>query len=902
MKIFDKNSGFESIIEVDEDDLKDAKLSAVDFAAENVKKRAFVNVLGARLAMKMLFSQKIKANNLYSLYTIQNILEELNISDIYVDGIRIDVRLVFDRNEIFIPKSHFEYDLLPDIYLVLELQKDFSSAQALGFFEPKSLDKQNASKDFYFYEYDKLTAPEEIKEFLDNYVVERNFDITENNQKAEELLLSLIDKEISSDDKHFLFKHLANDVELREKAVEFENFELISKQVAKGDALLNGQVLEIVGAQKLYNEDEPVDELGELGKDEVKKDPPGGDTVAAGAIAGAVAGVIAGAGAAAATSAITASVAGVSEAAALGVTAKDLADAALSAVAAGSGLDILPEIEKEEDLFEIDENAVEVEEKNLENLDSEVSEILEEEPEILEDLEIKEEEPEIEENTPEVAEEIEEEMPEIEEETPREVANLEDEIEEDLDAAQVLPEIEEDDDLGELEELTPLEDLETADGALPIDDEEEPEVEKEDSDDVIDLEDFDFDILNEKTGEQEDSETESDFNAVSFDEIIEQEKGFDAEKIASDVVDESQETLQEEDKSEKEEIKEEYLEEDDEEESGEKFEKGEDTDDFLSQVDDFLNNDFLAGVEFDEEQQKILEENPEMNQEPKSQTAGAFNYADMELQEDDEPDMAKKDNETLQVLFQNGNVNGEQFASEGELDVGENSPLLYSKPTGGKNKKIMIAASLAGVVLISIVAGNAFKPKSNDLNLNTNAPPISASGDNLAQSAPSELTQEEAQDGIQSDFQNNDLDAPAKPVGKAAEAQQPRDMNKAVSDIFLSEPVNTTISKVGWEVPEDLAYNDSFRKYLQMAGRNLKLNLQNNLLLATEMAYSNKVVVDLTIGRGGELRSSNVSVSSGSKQIDNIVLQSVKETLKYLKVPSSEINGDSFAATLIINF
>lgn len=142
---------------------------------------------------------------------------------------------------------------------------------------------------------------------------------------------------------------------------------------------------------------------------------------------------------------------------------------------------------------------------------------------------------------------------------------------------------------------------------------------------------------------------------------------------------------------------------------------------------------------------------------------------------------------------------------------------------------------------------------------------------------------------------------PQQAIGQNSE-QMNTDMGKAVSDAFLSEPVNATISKVAWEVPEDLAYNDSFRKYLQIAGKNLKLNLQNDLLLTNEMAYSSKIIVDLVIDRNGGLQSSKITVSSGSAQIDKIVLQSVKETLKYLKFPSSELSGPTANATLIINF
>ncbi len=68
------------------------------------------------------------------------------------------------------------------------------------------------------------------------------------------------------------------------------------------------------------------------------------------------------------------------------------------------------------------------------------------------------------------------------------------------------------------------------------------------------------------------------------------------------------------------------------------------------------------------------------------------------------------------------------------------------------------------------------------------------------------------------------------------------------------------------------------------------------------MAYSTKVVINLTVDRGGSVQSANISVSSGSKQIDNIVLQSVKETLKYLKMPADELGRQSAALTLIINF
>ena len=56
MKILDKKNN--NFITIEKEDLADAKLSAMDFLQDMTKKRAFINVLGARLAIKMFFSKK----------------------------------------------------------------------------------------------------------------------------------------------------------------------------------------------------------------------------------------------------------------------------------------------------------------------------------------------------------------------------------------------------------------------------------------------------------------------------------------------------------------------------------------------------------------------------------------------------------------------------------------------------------------------------------------------------------------------------------------------------------------------------------------------------------------------------------------------------------------------------
>ena len=61
-------------------------------------------------------------------------------------------------------------------------------------------------------------------------------------------------------------------------------------------------------------------------------------------------------------------------------------------------------------------------------------------------------------------------------------------------------------------------------------------------------------------------------------------------------------------------------------------------------------------------------------------------------------------------------------------------------------------------------------------------------------------------------------------------------------------------------------------------------------------------MIDLRIAPSGNLISTDFVISSGSKQIDNIVLQSVKDTLKYVRPPMGEIQSPNSNFTLIINF
>ena len=222
-----------NIILIDEQEKEEARALTQSFARSDIKSRAYINALGAEVLLKYFEQQNITKEQTYNLHNIRKILEEFDISDIKLSNIHIDVRVVFDENQIFIPKTHFEYNLLPDIYVVLKLAKDHSSTEFLGFFEPKLINKNNANDKYYFIEKEKLSSPVDLKNYIENFKSDKSENYSEDDiSQAELLMISMADHNVSEEDKKTLLNYLVNSAALRDEFIEFENFEMISYQAA----------------------------------------------------------------------------------------------------------------------------------------------------------------------------------------------------------------------------------------------------------------------------------------------------------------------------------------------------------------------------------------------------------------------------------------------------------------------------------------------------------------------------------------------------------------------------------------------------------------------------------------------------------------------------------------------
>ena len=122
----------------------------------------------------------------------------------------------------------------------------------------------------------------------------------------------------------------------------------------------------------------------------------------------------------------------------------------------------------------------------------------------------------------------------------------------------------------------------------------------------------------------------------------------------------------------------------------------------------------------------------------------------------------------------------------------------------------------------------------------------------------------------------------------------------------IKHPVSTkpiyspTITNISWEAPESLVKKANYTKFLQLTGKNVKLNLQNDLLLVNDVPTNKLIKVDINIASNGNVNSIKMAKSSGSPAIDASVKKVITDTLTYMKPPSHGLISKSVDITLSV--
>lgn len=967
--------GQDTIIYIDEQDKHDASAAANSFADKNVKNRVYINTLGADLAMKYLASENINVSEVYNMHSIKKILEELDISDVMLPNIHIDVRVIFDENLIFIPKSHFIYDLVPDIYLVFALAKDFSHVKFSGFFEPKLINKNNQNKEYYFIEKEKLNPPSDLKQYIENFNGNTTNGVSEEDiQNSERIIMAMCDNDISEGEKQYLIKQLTKSAELRDKFIEYENFEtlsykamtdpqIIKKEIAlEPDTKSNEETIDNVDSMPEQENLEFFDSIENF--DNLDFDFPQSDNEGTLDYEGEN------------TNSLSEDITentfeelpehtedieniktdnNIDET--LNIDNQDnntdseitISQNLVSSIPEDTApitLDtvdttefdnaVIEEPKFEEEIISFDNiETPEQEEKSdlINEIDNKISfddidtiDTINEDPVNIEEPTISLTDADDVDNS---AQNLEEETLSLDDLTPADISNeislnenlpdtinleeipetesfeeniLNEEIpdENNIDLKETLDSIENlatdfnvdetnsDNEKNEIDTSNVLEEIseDLTEGEININSNAEDTFDVTDSQEVKPKEDD-----NESFGKNLlENLSEENSDIISFDELgIEETQSHETEHISSDeLLSQIDDILGSNSETESTEINSNTMSEENISQDNSDLSNIPDIDSLLS--DQTENFEDSASAETTPDLSTAEEINPQ-NETP------AFAIDDILNTEETQTTVEQENSaENLEVLF-----NDNDTAPNTELNNIEDLTDTSEQPIPGAaflkqkkyNTKIIIAAAALITVLAGVSAFTLLKPKAeNTTGIEPVTPAASGPNNNPAENPVNENV-----------LETNTPTIDKKAVKQAQKTQQTKELtNTPANQKPISSESYLDVKRLVWDVPDFLSYSPKIQNYLRTAGKSIKLSLSADLLLATEYAYSNQVKISLKLSKDGNIQEAKIVQSSGSGQIDNIVLQSVKDTLNVVKPPANEISTPDFNLNLIIYF
>lgn len=801
------------LLNITEDAQNEALFMSKTFVNMVVKRRVYVNTLGVESFMHYLSDNGFEFDNLHNIHSITRVVEKADVADILAENIHIDVRVIFDENEIFVPKTHKKFGLTPDIYAVLKMGSVPEAFEFIGYFKSDVINEKDCNNDYYFVSKDELLVPETLGAYLNNAKYSHEKSLTESELlRGRELSILNADHDITDEEFKEYMGLLLSSRALRDSVSEFDNFETLSYDVVP--ILLNEEFSSEEEIEEGTEEDieeeieEGTEQLETVENPEVAEEDSEfgsiiGDTLknAGTAIAG------------------TAAAAGIASAAAAGSETINSAGATGKAIElAGNAGDVIEDIigtdkKKEEpvpeitlDEINIDENMIlDIEPSDIENiateipLDSELIESVEKKVSQTEDLQVVE---------PTETQDIFEDFEEFEK-----IAEPIEEIEEksDIDVQPSDMLTEEEINLTETPEIVDVPD----NSITPV------------GEDEI-FKDTEYDELFDENNPQEPTYNYAEHEKVQNEEKIEQ--AVEDDGLFTDKVDED---------------------------------------------DEFLVN--FADFEKAVESENLPFENS-ISISDKDATVGEIPI-DINNMQDDIP----MPSEHLEDIYNES----PDIVTEAPL----NNSVMIGKVQASESTKKGILAGVGALVLLAGISFGAMKfIKPANQTANTSLP------EPQPQTADAGSTQEN-QNTLNLDNNNvvnmeNNNSASAPQVAKTT--QQPAKKIGATS--FMS------IRKLSWEVPDYISYNAAFKQYFQSAGKSLKAALSSDLLLADEYAYSDQVRVSVLFDKMGTFKEAKILLSSGSAQIDKIVLQSVNQTLNILKAPQSVGNDESTTVILKIYF
>lgn len=246
-------------LEVTQDGLRFAGIYSLKIADKNARKRVFASLVILNSLADFLEKQNLNVSNTKNLYKASKICEEFEITDLYVNNWRIDVRLAMPGDYFYIPKSHYDDEILPDFYVVATIDKELKNPKFIGYVSPNDLHATSFNSNYYKADFNDLKG---MSDFLKELKQKKDINYNEKDHRFfNTKILSYFDDEADNFTKSKLLNHLLECQNCRSELINFCGFDIISQKVEDFADLFDDESLNIIGALKAQ-EDEDYEDSG----------------------------------------------------------------------------------------------------------------------------------------------------------------------------------------------------------------------------------------------------------------------------------------------------------------------------------------------------------------------------------------------------------------------------------------------------------------------------------------------------------------------------------------------------------------------------------------------------------------------------------------------------------------
>ena len=272
--------------------------------------------------------------------------------------------------------------------------------------------------------------------------------------------------------------------------------------------------------------------------------------------------------------------------------------------------------------------------------------------------------------------------------------------------------------------------------------------------------------------------------------------------------------------------------------------------------------------------------------------------------------------DTIHVKDKTKNLFAGDYEAEEALSQDESLGYIdenQQKTSSFPHQKTMVVAALAGLLITGALMFGKKEPASSDmLAVQENLQDASQAESDGAPDVVSENIDYDANGMSSGDGKELKIlgasaegdDLPSLPYSQTTHTGPQKissNIDEALSSAYIQTADNAKVTRVSWEVPSVLASESSFQTYFNTTGQAIKDNLSQDLMTISNVITHNMVKLSLIIDEKGEVVESDVTFSTGSQVVDNLVLNTVSNTIKNSKIPAF-LNNKKFVKTDLVIF